>query len=561
VGLLALATTWLYSRRAIAEPPVVEIAILPPPGTTFVTSAGGPWPMVSPDGSKVVFVALSPAGQQIWLRSLDSATARPLEGTEGAIRPFWSPDSRSIGFFANGQLRRFDLDTRSVRVLTEAPYQGGLAGTWGDGTILFNGAGGIQRVPADGGSRTRVLEATDAFDFAVPSFLPDGRRFLYLTIGRQGGPNDLCLASLEVPERTCVRGAVSPVAYDPSGYLLFVRDGTLRAQPFDATRGRFEGDDPATLVDDPIDIEVIWQGVRFSASANGVLAYYTRPADKLAWLDQSGRVLEVLPIHGTNPAVSPDEAQIVAARRDPRTLNSDLWLYDRSRGTESRFTFAPVGDMQPAFSSDGARVLFGAGAGGRLLQKPVAGGEEAPVTTVVGAQPDWSVDGRFVAYQLSVPGTGFDLWAAPLSGDGKPFPIAQTAHGEREPAFAPDVRWIAYDSTESGRREVWVQPFPPTGARWQVSTGGGVSPRWRADGGELFYVAADGKLTSVEVTPGTTFRWGQPRALFETMFRGGTYAPFAVSRDGRRFLMNVPPSMAEESPITVVLNWPARLRK
>jgi serine/threonine-protein kinase len=196
-----------------------------------------------------------------------------------------------------------------------------------------------------------------------------------------------------------------------------------------------------------------------------------------------------------------------------------------------------------------------------FIQKAVNQGEERRVITVDATNPDWSSDGRFVVYQSTSPGTGFDLWVAPLSGEGAPFPVARTVHGEREGAFSPDVRWIAYDSTESGRREVWVQPFPPTGARWQVSTTGGVSPRWRADSRELFYVAADGKMTAVATTSGAAFSWDAPRTLFDTSFRGGAYASYAVSKDGQRFLMNIPRGIADESPITVVLNWTARLER
>jgi Tol biopolymer transport system component len=242
----------------------------------------------------------------------------------------------------------------------------------------------------------------------------------------------------------------------------------------------------------------------------------------------------------------------------------DLWLYDVTQGTESRrFTFDPFNDSNAQISPDGEHVLFISRRSGRpqAYLKPASGAVSEKLVGSAGASLDWSSDRRFVLYQAVDTKTGFDLWALSLDRDQKPFPVARTEHGERAGRFSPDVRWVAYDSTESGTREIWVQPFPPTGSRWQVSTTGGTSPRWSGDGKELFYVAADGMLTAVAVEGGSTFRWGAPQRLFQTIFRSGVYAFYAPSHDGKRFLINVPPGPEEVTPITVVMNWTALLQK
>jgi Tol biopolymer transport system component len=304
---------------------------------------------------------------------------------------------------------------------------------------------------------------------------------------------------------------------------------------------------------------------QLSVSDNGVMAFASPGIMPLVWLDRSGVQVEAAG-RGSQPAVSRDGKRIAVARRDPRTGNTDLWLYDRARGTESRFTFDPSNDSMPVFSPDGEHVLFISDRSGtpQFYIKPASGtGDEKLVAPAI-TNPfnaDWSSDGRFVLYQAIDFNSVFDLWAFSLADGQKPFPVVRTEHGEREGRLSPDVRWVAYDSTESGRREVWVQPFPPTGRKWQISTAGGSSPRWRGDGKELFYVTADGMLISVAIDADRTFESGAPQRLFQTMFRGGVSASYTVSPDGKRFLMNVPPGVEDLTPITVVLNWTALLRK
>ena len=265
-------------------------------------------------------------------------------------------------------------------------------------------------------------------------------------------------------------------------------------------------------------------------------------------------------------AVSGDGKRVVVAREDPETRSVDLWLYEDSRATPSRLTLGPTPIRNVALSPGGDHIVFSSvrGESFALYQKLTNGTrpEEVLVTSGRSMMPNsWSSDDRFIIYQTNGPDTGQDIWALPLSGDRKPFPVAQSEHGEREGQLSPDSRWIAYDSTESGRRDVWMQPFPPTGSRWQISTGGGFSPRWRGDGRELYYVAADGKLMAVAVGAGPTPEAGVPTTLFQTMFREGAYGSYEVAQDGQRFLMKVPPAPGELTPITVVVNWTASLKR
>jgi Tol biopolymer transport system component len=570
---LALAGLWALSPGGPSENvTAVQLSVYPPRGATFPFEGGAPWPSVSPDGRQLAFVAVTSGGQQqLWIRPLDSATAQPLQGTDGAARPFWSPDSRSIGFFANGRLWRFDLPGGPPQAITDAPYLGGMSATWGrDGVIVFSHVGGLHRVSAAGGPSTVAIRAPDEQsrgDFSSPAFLPDGRRFLYVV---EKPPNkeetQVCVASLDSSDTKCVLTVHSQAAYAPPGYLLFVRDTVLRAQRFDASRLEISGE-AFRVIDDQIRVEPVWRPRSFSVSDNGVLAFHPSIGEtQLVWVNRSGTSLGAIGPTGDYgaPELSADHKRIIITRGDLATSNTDLWLYDLSRGTSSRFTFDPAQDSDALFSPGGERVVFFSTRNGSpgIWQKPTSGaGREEMLVAANGGPNDWSSDGRFVLYQSYDPRTGWDLWSVPLSGDRKSFPVVQTEHGERQGRFSPDVRWIAYDSTESGRREVWMQPFPPTGSKWQVSTGGGFSPRWRGDGNELYYVAADGKLTAVAVSGGSVPEFGTPTALFQTMFREGAYGSYVVSEDGQRFLMNVPPDAGNVTPITVVVNWEAALNR
>ena len=341
------------------------------------------------------------------------------------------------------------------------------------------------------------------------------------------------------------------------------------AQAFDAERLQLSGE-PFPVAE----VARVTLGLRapaFSTSESGVLAYRDTGLDmQLAWLDRGGRQVGSVgpPGEYRNVALSPDERRVVIDRFDATLGSRDLWLYDLARGTASRLTFGPADDSDAFWSPDGEQIVFGSnGHSYGLYRKAVSGvGEEERLveTSEVTYPRDWSADGRFILYQSSTASTGFDLWVLPLFGDRKPIPYLQTRFSEQEGRFSPNGRWIAYNSNESGRSEVYVQPFPAAAGKWQISTNGGYTPKWSRDGKELFYIAADGTFMAVPVNTGATFEAGVPKALFQTAFVGfpfGGYNHYAVSADGRRFLMNVSTGEANKSPITVVLNWLAGIRK
>jgi len=363
--------------------------------------------------------------------------------------------------------------------------------------------------------------------------------------------------------------ADSGAIYAPPGYLLFLRGDTLTAQAFDATRLELNGE-PFPVAEMARNDSTIG-APSFSSSDDGVLAYRSVRRDmQLAWVDRAGKQVGTIgpPGEYLNVALSPDGRRVVIDRYDA-TYTRDLWLYDLARGTASRLTFGPADDSDAFWSPDGEQIVFGSNRGtpNGLVRKSASGvgQEEVLVETSEVTYPrDWSSDGRFVLYQVLAPGTLSDLWVLPLFGDRKPIPYLQTRFNEAEGRFSPNGRWIAYNSGESGRNEVYVQPFPAAAGKWQISTDGGFNAKWSRDGKELFYIAADGKFMAVPVNTGARFEAGVPKALFQTAFVGfpfGGSNHYGVSADGQRFLMNVPTGEGSAAPITVVVNWTAGIRK
>jgi len=435
--------------------------------------------------------------------------------------------------------------------------------------------GPLYRVSAAGGEPTLVT-ALDQSNFETshrwPYFLPDGRHFLFFVRSGRVENSGVYVGSLDSKEIKRLLPSVVGAAYAPPGFLLFLRNETLMAQPFDANELKLTGEQV------PIAEQVAYNpGLNrgaFSVSENGVLAFRTGGGqiDQPLWFDRSGKQIGSLGEAGLyfNLGLSPpDEKQAAVDRTDPQTGTNDIWLFDLVRGgVSSRFTTNPGPDSYPLWSPDGSRIVFASNreGGWHLYLKLVSGGgnEEALLSSVEEKVPDdWSRDGQFIVYESFNPKTKFDLWLLPMSGERKPSLLLQTEFSERQAQFSPDGKYIAYTSDKSGAPAVYVQTFPLSGSEVRVSTGAGAQPRWRRDGRELFYIAADRKLMAVDVRPGATFEVSLPKPLFETRVLTVTDlgSHYVVSADGQRFLIN---SIIEERgaiPISVVKNWTTLLKR
>ena len=576
-GVLALLTLGLgvlyFTRQPQVETHAVKLLILPPAKTYL--AAGQP-PLISPDGKTLAFVAIDDSGRGLlYVRPLDSLVARPLEGSDGAVLPFWSPDSRSLGFFAKGKLKRVDVSGGQPTTLANAPNPRG--GAWNrDGVIIYCPIppSPLLRISASGGESTPIhanLLAEGGMSRWLPSFLPDGRHYLFVA-RMSGSERDVRVGSLDSNDsKSVVSTANSHAAYAPPGYLLYRRESNLMAQHFDLEKLELQGE-PIPIAEDVGFDATSYQGY-FSVSDDGVVVHQSGSAGRtqLTWSDRRGKQLGTVeePADQGDVELSPDDSRLVFRRVDARTGSISLWLIDLALGTPSRFTFEKTSDFSPIWSPDGSRILFSSLRDGppNLYQKlsSSAGTDEALLKSPVAKISfDWSHDGRYIIYGVVDPKTSWDLWFVPLADTSKPVAFLQTNFDERQAKFSPNGRWVAYVSNESGTSEVCVRQFPATPGKWQVSTAGGEQPRWRADGKELFYLSADHKLMSVEVnTEGATFEHRAPTVLFGTRIGGidtpGNY--YAVTANGQRFLLNNLIAEAAYTPITVVLNWTADLKR
>jgi eukaryotic-like serine/threonine-protein kinase len=550
VVALALSAWALRPRPALPEWRV-EI-------TTPTTSAPTHF-AISPDGRQIVSVATIGGVPRLWLRSLDSIASRDLPKTDNADNPFWSPDSKSVGFSADGKLKRISLENESV--MTVADLQNNFGAAWHpDGTILLapTSSSGLYRVPADGGPAVELLGTMAGGMF--PQFLPDGLHYIYWA------SKGVYLGRLDNSETRHLIDADSNASYAATGHLLFVRGSTLLAQPFDVSK--------LTMTGAPVAVAegVIVNSSRHAAvstSAAGTVTYRTGAATferQFIWFDRQGREIEAVGdsdgASRGNPALSPDGRRLAYERITNGKL--EIWLLDLSRGLRSRLI---DGGARPAWSPDGARMVFQSfrGSTGDLYQKLLpAGAEELLLHTPETKAPtDWSSDGKFILFRsTNVTSTAStDLWILPVA-NGEPRTVVQTQFAEMNGQFSPDGKWITYQSNVSGQVEVYAQAFPVAAERVQISTRGGAQPRWRSDSKEIYYIALDEQLMAVptHVAPGgKTLEPDSPQSLFRTRV-GGTLqngperAQYVVSPDGQRFLMNTITNEATP-PITLLLNW------
>ena len=519
---------------------------------------------ISPDGQQIV-VAPSFGSQQpspLWLRPLSSTSGRLLTGTEGAGFPFWSPDGRSIGFFADQKLKRLDVNSQAIQILADAPVARG--GAWqADDTILFapNARGPLFRVPANGGQPTVAtqLEAGQN-DHRAPFILPDGEHFIYYS---RGTPQvrGVHVARLDGTETKRLLDADGAAVYARSGHLLFPREGALLAQSFDATRLALQGE--AFRVADSVSVNAAISLASLSASASGPIAYGTDSIRRtqFTWFDRAGRRLETL---GTpdqrslaNPSLSPDGGRIAFSRLVGG--NWDVWLIDM-QGALSKFTSALSIDWNPVWSHDGQQIFYQSGS--TIYSRSVTEGtpEQALLSEQGMIYPsEVSPDGSVLLYTRDLGSSSTDLWYVSLGADRTPHKFVQTASQERDGQFSPNGKWVAYQSNEAGHFEIYLQPFPGPGDRLSVSPGGGQHVRWAKNGSELFYIAADQRLTSVRVTFGAngTLVLGTPVPLFRTEYESSfiTRQHYIVSPDGQRFLINTATDAIDPPSITLILNW------
>jgi serine/threonine protein kinase len=580
VALAVLSLLSLWRSRTPAQAEMVTLAINPPENTFFSGSSFSTSPVpefaISPDGRSIAFAAGAPGARPtLWVRPLDSVAARQLPGTQDAAGPFWSPDINWLGFFAEGKLKKVLVSGGPVQTLADVAQTRG--GSWGpNDMILFSAAYGIiQRIAASGGPLGSV--PLPEGNIVYPSFLPDGRHFLVLDRSVDStGSRGVVALSLDGKSRKPLVPKDSSAAYAPPGYLLHLDGDALIAQPFNADRLELTGQ-PLTLATG-VGHSSTGMGA-FSVSETGTLAYagVTFRAGLLTWFGRDGERLGWATTEGqySDFRLSPDEKRLAATLVDSKTGSTNIWITDLARESTSRFSAGPRSNANPAWSADGSRIYFRATRSGsaEIYQKSAGGGGNEDVVLSRNTRAtaglssaiviyDVSPEGHYALISSASPGSGSDLWQLPLAAGGKPAPYIQAPLDQMHGNFSPDGKLVAYSSNESGKFQVYVQTFPRTDRVWQVSTTGGYEPRWRADGAEIYYLSEERKLMAVAVGPGPAF--GVPKALFQTRVPPGV-SPFRTnyvpSRDGKRFLVNTLSGDPAPTPITIVLNWQAGLKK
>jgi Tol biopolymer transport system component/tRNA A-37 threonylcarbamoyl transferase component Bud32 len=566
--LVAAALALVHFRETEPPPPAMARFDLPlPPKTSF-----GQHVSISPDGHWIAFVAAAEGGSVlIWVRPVDGLEARALPGTDNAGYLFWSPDSRSIAYWAAGKLKRVEATGGPVQTICDATFA--LGGAWSrEGFIVFgSNTQGLSIVPVSGGTPKLVTNAPSSWPFV----LPDGRHFLYLadiTSGPLGKNLHLAAvdSNLQVVNDRTLYPASSAAYFVPApdshpGHILYLREDTLMAQPFDARRLELAGEARPVVEH----VGGFLTRPYFAASLTGTVIYRSSSgagsATHLEWRDRSGKLLSTFGASRLNLDVSlaHDPAHIAVSRTETGGIASDIWVLDSNRGTSTKLTSNAAIQMSPVWSPDDSRLAFASGAPARIMWKNSSGtGTEETLLSLDNTRIrpcDWSRDGKYLLYVVDL-ARKHELWVLPLEKGGKPMPYLQAESGHIEGQFAPDVHLVAYASDESGTLEIYVQPFPASGGKWQISTGGGTQPRWRADGRELYYLAPDRTLMAVEIKTAPKFEAGIPKALFPSRVLAlqsiatGSFR-YAPTPDGKRFLTITAEQEAVDTPLTVILNW------
>jgi Tol biopolymer transport system component len=562
--VLVAALALLVGPRSLEEPSLTPVRFSVAIPGDYVGSRV----TVSPDGSRLAFETFSQGQRRIFLRRLDSDETVELQGTLGATGHFWSPDSRHLAFWADGKLKKIPISGGPAVELCDAVVLA--PGTWSrDGTILFPSRAnpwGLFRVPETGGVAVRVTACKSEEEHRGPWFLPDGRRFLYLTTNP--GPaerRELRLGSLASTESRTVTYLDSRAEYSPAGYLVYAREGALLAQRFDERNARLMGE--PVLVADDVSYFLNTGEASFSASQTGVLAYRAVfSPSKLTWFGRDGKEISQLgqlSMSHRGLRISPDGARVAIQIRDKRTGTGDIWVFDLGRGVSTRLNSDTANEFMPVWTPDGTRLLYSSDRRGApdIYELPTGetpGSEKAVLEQEGFQQPeDVSRDGRFLVYSDAEQYPNWDIWLLPLQGERRTLPWEHTRFAETNPRFSPDGRWIAYQSDESGVPEIYVALTQGGGGKKRISPAGGRDPRWRADGRELYYVGPGDFVMAVTVTPGARLKAGAPAPLF----RVEGIRNYDVTADGSKFLVTTPSDPDRDSQVRVIVNWTAALKQ
>jgi serine/threonine protein kinase len=576
-----VAVLFPHLRQPQTEANAVRFNVTLPEKASFYSDVETHNLALSPDGRRLAFIAAKDANRFLWLYALDELSPQSVPGTEGAYSPFWSPDSRYLAFFAQGKLKRLGIAGLSVQTLCNLSGEIDTVGTWGRaGVILFNdqfndsraspvtsaeqSSAAIYSVPATGGVPTLLTKSKQVKTTWV-HFLPDGRRFLFYGRGDQPDASGIYAASLDSPDGNLVlKVALTRMEYAPPGYLLYAREGSLLAQPFDEKNLRVTGE-PFTIVKRlPYFDKTGWS--EFSVSEKSVLAYASNVSiTRLVWFDRNGREAGQVgaPAGYSALRLSPDGQRVSLSITDERTGSGDIWVHDLTHDTRTRFAFGPTDDAESDWSPDGRRLVYFSCCEGSstLFIKELndTGKGQSPLPAGFRGPWDWSADGKFILYSENEPTASRDVWVLPVDSEQKPYPLFQTQFNESYAQFSPDGRWVVYLSNETGNDELYVARFDNPRESRRISTAGAAQPRWRRDGKELFYLAGDKSLIAVPVKAGDTFETGEAISLFKV--DSIVADSYDVSPDGQRFLMNIAERRTQSMPFTIVLNWTSDLKR